>query len=268
MGFPPVLVFDYCPKRIRKQREIVPMTELSEPVKLDDIEKIDGKKNILLIAPHGVESEPDDDKGTAELTRKIRDILGCTAVINTVFRKPTGKKPEKRNNGTPSFKAKVLNLNLVKQAEQVPEFISSIKDVVDSEGLTYVFWIHGIKDENITKNTDCLIGYGQPNKEEQAHFTSEERTVQELVNQFLANGIKAVKAAANSNYRGWKTSNMNQWLRLEGYRFEQAQSIQLEFKQTGIRDKDCIKSSSKKIAAAISALTRRLETVKNADKSV
>lgn len=235
------------------------MTELSEPDKLDDIEKIDGQKNILLIAPHGVESEPDDDTGTAELTRKIRDKLGCTAVINTVFRKPTGKKPEKRNGGTPGFKAKVLNLNNVKQAEQVPEFISSIKSVVDSEGLTYVFWIHGIKDENITRNTDCLIGYGQPNKEEQAHFTSKERTIQDLVKQFQTNGIKAVRAAPDSNYRGWKTTNMNQWLRLEGYGFQQAQSIQLEFKQTGIRDKNCIKSASKKIANAISALVEPAE---------
>jgi hypothetical protein len=242
------------------------MTELIVPAKHDDIEKIDGQKNILLIAPHGVESEPDDDTGTAELTRTIRDNLGCTAVINTVFRKPTGKKSEKRNGGTPSFNAKVLNMNLVTQAEQVPEFISSIKDVVDSKGLTYVFWIHGIKDENIIKNSDCLIGYGQPNKSEEAHLTSEEGTIQDLVKQFQANGIKAVKAPANSNYRGWKKTNMNQWLRLQGYSFEQAQSIQLEFKQTGIRDKDCIKSASKKIANAISALVQSAE--KNIESTI
>ena len=72
------------------------MTELSGPAKLDGIEKIDGQKNILLIAPHGVESGPDDDKGTAELTRKMRAVLGCSALINTVFRKPTGKNPEKK----------------------------------------------------------------------------------------------------------------------------------------------------------------------------
>mgnify|MGYP006295550131 FL=1 len=34
------------------------MMELSEPANIDDIEKIDGQKNILLIAPHGVESDP------------------------------------------------------------------------------------------------------------------------------------------------------------------------------------------------------------------
>jgi hypothetical protein len=40
---------------------------------------------------------------------------------------------------------------------------------------------------------------------------------------------------------------------------ELAQSIQLEFKQTGIRDKDCIKSASQKIANAISALVQPAE---------
>ena len=47
---------------------------------------------------------------------------------------------------------------------------------------------------------------------------------------------------------------MNQWFRIEGYTLEQAQSIQLEFKYTGIREKGCIQSAGIKIAKAISKL--------------
>ena len=71
---------------------------------IQEIEFIESDSNILLIAPHGVETEPYDDIGTAALTRKIQENLGCSAIINTTYRKPKGSKPEKRNNGKISKK--------------------------------------------------------------------------------------------------------------------------------------------------------------------
>jgi len=219
-----------------------------------DIELISGHTNILLIAPHGVETEPFDDIGTAELTRQIQAYLGCSAVINNAYRKPTGKEREKRNEGNQSLEKKVLNLNLVAQAGEVSKFINSIKEVVDYVGLTYVFWIHGISDNNIAKDTDCLIGYGQPNNGEKARFTAEEETIQNVLSHFKNNGIRAAKAPVESNYRGWNEEYMNQWFRIQGYGLDKVQSIQLEFRKTGCREKVDIEKTATNIAKAISSL--------------
>jgi len=226
--------------------------------KKEDIQLIRGHTNILLIAPHGVEDKiPYDDIATAELTRQIRKLLGCSAVINTAYRKPTGKQSQKRNNGKPSLKKKVLNLNIANQAEQVYDFINKIKEVIESEGLTYVFWIHGIRDDNIDDNVQCFIGCGQSDTRENdtPRYTAEKKTIVTVINQFEKNGIKAVLAPETSNYRGWKKTYMNQWFLLNGYDFKAVQSIQLEFKKTGSRDDDkSLKETAKNVAKAISSL--------------
>ncbi len=230
----------------------------------DAIELIQGHTKILLIAPHGVETEPYDDIGTAELTRQIQKHLGCSAVINTGFRKATGKKPEKRNNGVPNFMAKVLNLNLVEQAEQVMDFTDKIKKVVDTKGLTYVFWIHGIDDGNIEKigkDVQCLLGYGQSDKKGKPHLTAEQATIDTVSNEFEKNGIKTIPAPQTSNYRGWKKTYMNQWFLLSESKHTQVQSIQLEFKKTGCRRKEDLETMAEKIANSISALVIPVEKI-------
>jgi hypothetical protein len=226
-----------------------------EPEVRNGIEFHKGHTKILLVAPHGVKSEPLDDIGTAELAKEIQKHLGCSAVINTTYRKPTGKEPEKRNGGKPSFEAEVLNLNLVEQAQKHPEFINALKEVAESDGLTYAFWIHGIADKNITDGNHCFIGYGQPNQGEEKRHTAEDAVIQKLVEQFDALGIKAVKATIESKYRGWKKSYMNQWFRSQKkYGLDEVQSIQLEFKKTGFRRKQDIQEKAERIAQAISAL--------------
>ena len=241
----------------------------------DDIDLIEGHTNILLIAPHGVETDPFDDIGTAELTRQIQKHLGCSAVINTAFRKLTGSKPEKRNNRIASFEAKVLNLNLVDHAQQVKDFTDKIKKVVDAEGLTYAFWIHGIADGNIEqigKDVQCLLGYGQPNTKakpkQKPRLTAEQKTIDTVLKEFEKNGIKTIPAPETSKYRGWEKTYMNQWFLLKKYGFDKVQSIQLEFKKTGCRRPADLEATAKKIADAISTLVPPVEKVTEpADKN-
>lgn len=235
------------------------------------IEFIQGNPNILLIAPHGVESDPLDDIGTAKLTKQISAHLGCTAIINPTFRKPEGSQPDKRNDGEPSFKEKVLNLNLLDQVKQHPLFRELIKAVVNKEGLTYVFWIHGIDKNHIDSGIGCYLGYGQPNTKdkEESRYTAEKETIDKTINQLSKSGIRTILAPENSGFRGWKETYMNQWLKLEGYDFTQAQSIQLEFRNAGIRGKKDIQAASKKIAMAISTLIEqdKPKATPNVDKS-
>ena len=79
-----------------------------------NIELISGNNSILLIAPHGVETEPYDDIDTAALTRLISEQLNCSAIYNTIYRKPTGDQQEKRNNSNPNPEKNVLDLNIVR----------------------------------------------------------------------------------------------------------------------------------------------------------
>ena len=59
---------------------------------VNGIEYHKGTTNILLIAPHGVETPPLDDENSAELTREIQRHLDCDAIINPTFRKPDDTK--------------------------------------------------------------------------------------------------------------------------------------------------------------------------------
>ncbi len=221
---------------------------------------VTNKVNIVLIAPHGVEDPPLDDINTAQLTCDIKDHLGCDAIINMEYCKPEGKKLDKRNNGNPSVKAKVLDLNKVVQAKQHPSFIQEIKDMVKKEGTTYVFWIHGIKNDNIRKGFDCYVGCGQPNtkskikREKEKRYTAKKEIRDGILTHLNNEEIRTILAPEGSDYRGWSVEYMNQWLRLEGYTFDQAQSIQLEFRHKGIRNGSSLQTASKKIADAIFAL--------------
>ena len=238
------------------------MTEPTEK----NIELISGNNSILLIAPHGVETEPYDDISTAALIRPISEQLNCSAIINTTYRKPTENQQEKRNNRKPNPEKKILDLNIVKQAQKHPEFISKIKEIVDTEPLTYVFWIHGIDDDNIEKDVHCLIGYGQPKEGEEHHYTAKKENIDKILNQFEENGIKAVVAPETSNYRGWEETNMNQWFRLNQYTQDKVQSIQLEFKMTGCRDNaDNLKATATNIAKALSFLTNSVSILPSKD---
>jgi len=218
--------------------------------KYKDIDFIERDSNILLIAPHAVVKSPFDDENTVRLTRRIAKKIGCSSVINRKFRKPpAGKNADMTNH--------LLDLNIVEHAEQVEEFINSIKKVVDKDGLTYVFWIHGIHDDSITPidpDAECLIGYGQPNENQEPHYTATQEIIQKLIEKFSSNGIKAIEAPPDSLYRGHDVNRMNQWFRTR-YSLEQVQSIQLEFKYTGIRATENLDSAARSIAQAIKATT-------------
>lgn len=224
--------------------------------KYKDIDFIERDSNILLIAPHAVVKSPFDDENTVRLTRRIAKKIGCSSVINRKFRKPpAGKNADMTNH--------LLDLNIVEHAEQVKEFIDSIKDVVDNNEFTYIFWIHGIKNENIRAidpDAECLIGYGQPNnnnkeEEEEPRYTAAQKIIPKLIEKFSSNGIKAIEAPPDSIYRGHDVNRMNQYFRNNRYPPEKVQSIQLEFKYTGIRATESLDSAAKSIAQAIKETT-------------
>ena len=245
----------------------------------NEIEFISGSTNILLVAPHGVETKPYDDEKTAELTREIQRHLKCDAIINPTFRKPDDTKESKRNGGDADLKNYYLDLNKIEQAKLHPTFIPKIKEVVDKKGSTYVFWIHGIDDENIKNQAEffknfkespdhlhALIGYGQgPDRSVSADKRTdtqkadnpsiEKETAKRFAQLLTQNGMNTEPTSPEGkNFCARSSKNMNQWFLLKEYNFEQVRSLQLEIRQEGFRKDDKIKDTAKLIADAISAL--------------
>lgn len=209
--------------------------------------------NILLIAPHG---HRDDDENTGKLTRKIRKKLDCHAIINEVYRKP--KKLEDGAFEDPKNENKILDLNSKPQAEKHKNYLSKIMGLIKDPKSTYVFWIHGIDDDNLAAvaskmeagSIKGLIGFGQPDR----HSINQEKA-QLLLDSFKEQNLELAFTRDDAdNYRGWGTENLNQWFQDAENGCVGVQSIQLEFANNGVRDEASIDFSSQAIAYAISKL--------------
>ncbi len=208
-----------------------------------DVLKINKKDpRLLLIAPHGVATKPQDDINTDKLVIKIAERLNCRVIVNDAISRL------------------YLDLNKVNEAKKHKKFISAVENAVKTPGRTLVVWIHGIGDDNlkteiqklrVKEDIQCFIGYGrgQPDR-----LTAEKKTVDNIIRLFKDNSIIAQVARDWSNYCGHSTSLMNQWLRLKGYKLPNAQSIQLEFKEEGIRTDEDLEAASHNIAKALSEL--------------
>ena len=228
----------------------------------EDIIVLDGREDLLLIAPHGHKK---DDENTAELTRLVAERLECQAILNFVFRKP-------RRNEKPDPASRLLNLNKAEQALLHPGFLNSIRPSNNTPGRTLVIWVHGIKDENIeaearkskTYGSDpsqllILTGYGQgrsPKTGNPNHrFTARPETVKKLIGVLTENDLPATAVREEAaNYRGRHEDYMNQWFLQNSYPLASVESIQLELKYTGVRDLASLESASKRFADSFKEL--------------
>jgi len=193
-----------------------------------------------LIAPHGIATKPRDDINTDKLAIKIAEKLNCRAIVNDVISRL------------------YLDLNKVNEASKHKQFISAIESAVKTPGPTLVVWIHGIDEKNLKKeiqklrakkNIQCLIGHGQPGKD-----TANQKTVDDLIKLLKANSILANVARDSSSYCGHSDLYMNQWFRLNKYKSNDVESVQLEFKEEGIRKDEDLEEASQNIANALSGL--------------
>ena len=227
-----------------------------------DIIAIDGRKDLLLVAPHGHDK---DDENSAELTRLVALQLNCQAIVNFVFRKPRGKEK-------PDLDKHQLNLNKADQALNHPGFISALQSAVDTPERTLVIWMHGIKDENIEAEAErtktyrgdpaellVLAGYGQGGSAKtgnpESRYSARPETADHLLNSLTANNLTAIAVRDSApTYRGRHEDYMNQWFLQKGYPLSWVESIQLELKYTGVRDRDSLETASKRFADSLKEL--------------
>lgn len=236
----------------------------------EEINKIPGGSNVLVITPHGV---PQDDKNTDLVARQLAARLGGYAVVNDVYRKPKERKDEATGEikeELPDKNKKIVNANRIKQAKKFlrDEFYQLIlahtQRIIDEHGKALVVWIHGIDDDNIkaeakemgvTEDIHILIGIGQGDPDS---FTAYNETADELIGLLKKNREKPVTAylaRKGSNYCGQHPNIMNQLFIQEGYDLSKVQSIQLEIKYKDFRDTEKnLQKTAKALTEALSEL--------------
>jgi hypothetical protein len=241
-------------------------------VKFSGIRFIPGSTDNLIVAPHGpvIDGEYQNDLRTGIIAEEIQQNLGCCAIINDRFFKPTVKIPKSLENY-------LLDLFRIDHGKKVPGYLDRIKEVVDSNGKTMVVWVHGIADkvaiaqgqEHIAQGyfsgepteLHALIGYGQGKDpktgETQDRLSALVDTVEAFRKQLTAGGMTTLLThKEGSNFRGRDAKRLNQWFNHLGYGFDQVESIQLEIKEKGFRDsKQNALKAAMIIAKALSSLT-------------
>ena len=231
--------------------------------KTKDIQVITGdtNPNILLIAPHGVMG---DDDNAGKLAVAIQKKLGCHAIINEAFKKP--EKDKDGNYGEPNIDERLADLNYIAHAKAHPTFIENITTSITDPGNTHVFWIHGIKDENLAKEAQkrsygdakCLVGYGQGKGNGES---MDAEKAKQFVKLLCDNDLSTKTTHGQSKkYRGASPTNMNQYFKITGGDLAGVQSVQLEFAKKDVRVGKSIAETAVKVAKAISALLK-CETV-------
>lgn len=239
----------------------------NESVNPNHIKIIEGSTDILLIAPHACirNGEPKDDENTGPITEMVARQTGCSSIINTYFHKPGDKGyPHGLEDGN-------LNMNLIADAQLIPDYLNAIRAVIDTPGKTTVIWIHGADDKKVKKVSSkvkypyqpnqihAFIGYGQGDdpitKTVGSRYTAELTTVNRFRDALIRNEMNAVVADDEAaNYRGRNEERMNQWFLNQGYTHEQVESIQLEIRYKGFReDAAQCQNTARIIADAISA---------------
>lgn len=213
-----------------------------------------GTTDLLVAAPHGpvIEGRYVNDIRTGVVAGEIQRLLGCCAVINDGWVKPTIDHAKSR-------KARRLDLFKTANAAKVPGYLETIRDIVDAKGHTTVVWVHGIADgvadAQALEHTagghfagepsalGALIGYGQKRDPETGaaadRFTARPETAIALRDRLTGQGLITLLTRGESRlFRGHHAKRLNQWFIQQGYGFDLVESIQLEIREKGFRDSD------------------------------
>jgi hypothetical protein len=215
---------------------------------------IAGTTDVLIVAPHSPLKDGafQNDLRTGIVAGEIQRQLGCCAVINDRFVKPTPQVSK-------SFDDFLLDLFRIDHSRKVPGYLDCIRQVVDSDGQTRVVWVHGIADKVAVfqgqlhmdrgvfagppEALHALIGYGQggdPKKGDPSDRpTAALTTADTLCDHLSAGGMTTLLThPQGNNFRGRDEKRLNQWFNHLGCGLERVESIQLEIKETGFRDSE------------------------------
>lgn len=206
-------------------------TVLAGELKKKEIRFLEGKNNIIVVAPH---ESTVDDENTNLIAEQLRNQLGCYAVINEKY-----KRAEINLNDISDVKKKGIEKEFL-----VP--LRKFKDEIKGKGLSpLIIYVHGIKNKKIQaaagNKVKILIGYGQ-GKEKSAkrphRYTLLDPDLKLLQEALAAEELYSDRAPHDSGYCAWEETNLNQLFNLEthkNYYDPAVRSVQLEIKAGGLR---------------------------------
>ena len=220
----------------------------------DGIRYLPGSTDILVIAPHGpvIDGAYQNDLRTGIIAEELHRELGCSTIINDRFFKPKGKITKDAGN-------LFLDLFRIDHSRKVAGYLEQIRKIIESDGKTFVLWLHGIADdvavsqgqlngeqglfEGKTSDLHALIGYGQggdpKSGDQQDRLSAQPATVEAFADRLTAGGMTTVPTwIEGPNFRGRDAKRLNQWFGQLGYGLDAVESIQLEMKEEGFRDSD------------------------------
>jgi hypothetical protein len=235
------------------------------------IRYLSGPTGILVVAPHGpvINGAYQNDVRTGIIAEELHRELGCSVIINDRFFKPKGSISKDAANF-------FLDVFRIDHAQKVPGYLDRIRKIIESDGKTFVLWLHGIADDVAGKQgllhgehglfkggpseLHALIGYGQggdPKTGDQLDsFSAQPATVEAFASRLCAEGMATVPTwREGTNFRGRDAKRLNQWFNQLGFGFDTVESIQLEIREKDFRDSDAnaIKTT-RIIAGALSGM--------------
>lgn len=188
---------------------------------MERVSIIQGKKPVILIAPHGYEH---DDERTAEITENIAKSINAYAVINRGF---------ERADVVDCMNDKADCNNVVHCHEDVvrDEFLHPIiryrTRILWHNPHVYIFYIHGMADRHRAiagDKLDMVIGYGtgQPDS-----HSCEPWRKDFFISSLIDSGLNAYEGKKGGPMSGWARNNMNQLFR-KWYYDSHVHSMQIE----------------------------------------
>jgi hypothetical protein len=241
----------------------------------DGIRIIPGTTDFLVVAPHSPvrDGEFQNDLRTGIIAEEIQRALGCFAIINDRFVKPTPDISK-------SLDDYLLDLFRIDHSKKVAGYLDTILETVGRPGKTLVLWVHGITDDKALfqgqyhvdqgvfgkdpSDLDALIGCGQggdPKTGEARDRPSASRTtVVALCKRLTEAGMTTLMTQREAiNYRGRDAKRLNQWFNQQGYGLDRVESVQLEIREGGFRDTEGnAMKTGRAIARALSGLRSHL----------
>ena len=183
---------------------------------------IEGKKPVILFAPHGYEN---DDEHTAHIVEQTANITNCYAVINRGW---------ERSDAVDHLRDKA-NCNNVKHCKQDvvrEEILDPIlryrSKILATYSLCYFLIIHGMSNNHRDRigedELDIVIGYGAGNPDSFSCATWRKDLFGFLLSEA---GFHVYQGKAGGPLSGWAKKNMNQLFR-KNYNDRRVHSMQIE----------------------------------------
>lgn len=214
---------------------------------MERVSVIQGKKPVILVAPHGFRQ---DDELTAEIVENVAKNIKAYAVINRGW---------ERADVVDCMNDKADCNNVVHCHEEVvkDEFLFPLvryrTRILWHHPHVYIFYIHGMSDKHrsiVQDDLDMVVGYGSGSPDS---HSCELWRKDLFIHHLLASGLNVYEGKKGGPMSGWARNNMNQLFR-KWYYDSHVHSMQVEIVHELREDKDIAAAVSEYLSVAIDDL--------------